>query len=237
MLDDYQDSRRWDNEYERRGIPSSRRSEPSGVLLWALDNFGRVTSHAFPKKALDLGCGTGRNSLDLAKKGIDTVGVDYSQNAISLARKRLEEEDPAATATFRRHNIRHALPFASGEFDFATDTFVYFHVLPEDDRRSYRAEIARVLGRRGILLLSLATKNDGYYASCPSIDNWRASSSIELKLDPEAGVGNILPSQDELLEEMSDIFLLRMFWIKRVDGKMHGKTYARETIGTLWSPK
>ncbi len=29
----------WDQEYRRRGIPSSRRAEPSGSLLWFLANW------------------------------------------------------------------------------------------------------------------------------------------------------------------------------------------------------
>ena len=42
---------------------------------------------------LDLGCGTGRMTLELAKRGYDMTGVDYSSEMLDLARERAEEED------------------------------------------------------------------------------------------------------------------------------------------------
>jgi len=42
-----------------------------------------------PKKGervLDLGCGVGTISLELAKRGIDVIGLDYSQQAINICR-------------------------------------------------------------------------------------------------------------------------------------------------------
>jgi SAM-dependent methyltransferase len=42
---------------------------------------------------LDLGCGTGRNSIYLAKKGFDVYGFDRSSKAINRARKFSKEEN------------------------------------------------------------------------------------------------------------------------------------------------
>lgn len=41
-----------------------------------------------PGRALDLGCGTGTNSIYLAQHGWDTTGVDFVPRAIATARKR-----------------------------------------------------------------------------------------------------------------------------------------------------
>jgi 2-polyprenyl-3-methyl-5-hydroxy-6-metoxy-1,4-benzoquinol methylase len=45
------------------------------------------------KKVLDIGCGSGRISFLLAKKGANVTGVDYSQNMINLAKKYQTTQD------------------------------------------------------------------------------------------------------------------------------------------------
>src|SRR5260370_14518015 len=41
-----------------------------------------------PGKALDLGCGTGTNSIYLARHGWETTGVDFVPRAIAQARRK-----------------------------------------------------------------------------------------------------------------------------------------------------
>ena len=41
---------------------------------------------------LDLGCGTGRMTVELARRGYDMTGVDYSPEMLDMARVRAERE-------------------------------------------------------------------------------------------------------------------------------------------------
>lgn len=43
-----------------------------------------------PCRAIDLGCGTGRNTLYLAQHGFQVTGVDFASSAIAKARKKAE---------------------------------------------------------------------------------------------------------------------------------------------------
>ena len=45
-----------------------------------------------PELVLDLGCGTGSMTLELAKRGYDMTGVDYSSEMLDIARERGENE-------------------------------------------------------------------------------------------------------------------------------------------------
>ena len=45
-----------------------------------------------PELVLDLGCGTGRMSVELAKRGYDMTGVDYSVEMLDIAREYAERE-------------------------------------------------------------------------------------------------------------------------------------------------
>lgn len=44
-----------------------------------------------PELVLDLGCGTGSMTIELAKRGYDMTGIDYSVEMLDIARSRAEE--------------------------------------------------------------------------------------------------------------------------------------------------
>jgi SAM-dependent methyltransferase len=222
----------WDSEYIRQGIPSSHRDDPSGVLVWALANIRFITDGAITA-AVDLGCGTGRNATALASEVKRVEAIDFSAKALDIARTR----SGAEAVTFLQGDVTKPLPFDDDSFDLATDIFVYFHQLADADRASYRREVNRILKPGGILLVSLATDNDGYYSACETGPLTEISSSVRLTWDPVAEVGNILMSYEQVVAEFSDLFTLQMSWTKQRHGIMHGNHYERETVGTLWVAK
>jgi SAM-dependent methyltransferase len=232
------DSVNWDEEYRNRGIPSSWREEPSSVVLWALDNLPRIAPGSLSGPVLDVGCGTGRNTIAVAERlGVAATGIDYSDEAIAHAQDRLTDRPKEGPKIdFKQRDVRHPLPFRDGQFGLAMDVFVYFHLLAESDRHCYREELARVLRPDGAVLLSLAESNDGYYASCPVDKEWTARSGVPVAVDKEAGVGNIMHSLESLIAEWSSEFDLYMAWRKSGRGPMHGMEFDRVTLATLWRP-
>lgn len=230
----------WDGEYRQQGIPSSWKDDPSTVVQWTLSNLpylgGRLTNDDY---VLDVGCGSGRNSLAVATRTpARVVGFDYSQEAVDKATKRLASADSQlqSRVRFEQRDMRDPLPVEDSSTALILDVFVYFHLLRAEDRARYRSEAHRVLKSDGHLLVSLATDEDGYYNSCPNADDWGAKSPIPIVLDPAAGVGNIMHNLGSLEQELSDQFRLTMAWRKTARGPMHGKTYDRVTLATLWTP-
>lgn len=63
-------------------------------------------------RVLDVGCGPGRHSHELARRGLQVIGVDIAQRFVELASR-----DAPPGATFQRVDAR-SLPFAE-EFDAA----------------------------------------------------------------------------------------------------------------------
>lgn len=66
-------------------------------------------------KIIDIGCGTGRHSIELSKRGYNVTGVDLSESQINRARKKAKEAKVAID--FQTQDARN-LPFNS-EFDLA----------------------------------------------------------------------------------------------------------------------
>lgn len=53
----------------------------------AVERYGEIS----PELWLDLGCGTGRMTLELAKRGRDMTGVDYSPEMLDIAREEADK--------------------------------------------------------------------------------------------------------------------------------------------------
>ena len=64
-------------------------------------------------KILDLGCGTGRHSIELTKRGYKVTGVDLSEGQLERAREKAVQQ--GLQIDFRKHDARD-LPFLN-EFD------------------------------------------------------------------------------------------------------------------------
>ena len=85
-------------------------------------------------KILDIGCGTGRHALELARRGYAVVGVDLSESLLKRAREKAATQ--GLSVDFRRHDARN-LPFA-GEFDLAIMLCEGAFPLMETDLMNFR---------------------------------------------------------------------------------------------------
>ena len=85
------------------------------------------------KKVLDIGCGTGRMSVQLGKRGARVVGIDISQNMLDMAETIAKKEGLQENCTFvhddfAKHtfNGKFDISIALGFFDYTRDAA--FHV-------------------------------------------------------------------------------------------------------------
>jgi len=85
-------------------------------------------------RILDIGCGTGRHALELARRGYEVVGIDLSESLLARAKEKAAAQN--LRIDFRKHDAR-ALPF-SNEFDLAIMLCEGAFPLMETDEMNYR---------------------------------------------------------------------------------------------------
>ncbi len=95
----------WADYYARTG-----RRPPCEALLFALDRFDSEPPTGSRCHALDLGCGNGRDAVELLRRGWSVLAVDAEPNAIAslMARPELTHADRLETLVARFEDLAAA---------------------------------------------------------------------------------------------------------------------------------
>ncbi len=127
----------WDKFYADRTkpVPFFGSDPDESLIEWVGD--GTIP----PGRALDIGCGNGRNAILLAKSGFKTEALDYSQAAVEWAAQRAREA--VVTIQLQQANVFAANLQPAG-YDLICDSGC-FHHLPPHRRESYVRLVAAAL--------------------------------------------------------------------------------------------
>ncbi len=132
-------------------------------------------------RILDLACGAGRHSLELARRGYRVTGYDFSEDLLKAAR---------SAARARRQDVRfvqgdmRALPYR-GEFDAVINmfsSFGYFGSVEED--RKVLVGVARALASRGKFLMERFNRESLAYEL--PMQGWRVGADGSVILQEDA---------------------------------------------------
>ncbi len=102
-------------------------------------------------RVLDVGCGHGLYSLDLARRGATLIGCDLSRSALAAARRTAQGLGLDGRTLYAAADGA-ALPLADGQFDLVICNCVLEHIA--DDQAALEA-MARALRPGGLLYLTV----------------------------------------------------------------------------------
>ncbi len=141
----------WDSFYNDRGrgVPFFRNVPDEHAVQWV----GSGTLK--PGRALDLGCGPGRNAVYFATQGFQVEAVDLSEEALRWARERARERN--AAVTFLKQDL-FELELDEGAYDLVYDSGCLHHIAPHR-RPAY------------LKLVDAALKPGGHYAVSCFVEN------------------------------------------------------------------
>jgi SAM-dependent methyltransferase len=129
----------WNRRWQERDVHD--RGDESELLATEIEGL-------VPGRALDLACGPGRNALWLAERGWHVTGVDFSDVALTEARRSARER--GVRVEFVEADVRDYEP-APAAFDLV---LVFFLHLPAPERREVLARAAAALAPGGTLLIA-----------------------------------------------------------------------------------
>jgi SAM-dependent methyltransferase len=137
---------RFDLMYRLGFAPWERRNVEQ---TWKPELEGRnALSHG---RALDVGCGSGRDAVYLAKHGWQVTGVDFAETGLKAAKQRAQEE--GVEVRWVKGDVAELgrLGLASG-YDLLYD-FGCIHLLPDAGRRGLARGLGDLAGGAATLLI------------------------------------------------------------------------------------
>jgi len=135
----------WDKVFQQKGKVFTRPQEdiPKIIKLFKKENV---------QKVLDLGCGSGRHTVYLAKHGFDAYGLDISKHGIKIAKGWLKKEK--LKANFKIEDMYKKLPYKNNFFDAIVSTQTLHHGRIEKIRKLIK-EIKRILRPNGLMFITV----------------------------------------------------------------------------------
>jgi SAM-dependent methyltransferase len=218
-------SETWDKEYTQlHSIPSSTRLLPSKALCIAEP----LISFAVAKTALDAGCGNGRNSIYLARKGIDVTAVDLSQAALDATAAVSTREKLTSRIHFMRADLFKPFPYQNQQFDLSLDSYVSCHFSEKSGFRNYWSELTRVTRKGGMIFSSMFSADDEYYAN---FIKQQAARSIVT--DPVNGISKVIYCENEFKSLFAHPLKLEFFMKFQFTDRVHDRDYRRSLLIAL----
>ncbi|GAA3392801.1 class I SAM-dependent methyltransferase [Streptomyces roseoviridis] len=196
------DTGKWESFYDDRARPVPFFvPKPDENLAAHLDQ-GVIPTGG---RALDLGCGPGRNALHLAARGFAVDAVDLSAGALAWARERAEEA--RLDVRFLQGDAfvldREGRLGSEGAYDLIYDSGCFHHLAPHR-RASYLALLARRLAPGGHFALTcFAAGPDGMGSELPDAAFYRDASL-------HGGLAYTADSLRALFSDLTEIELRRM---------------------------
>lgn len=146
---------------------------------------------------LDVGCGTGENTLFFASRGQKATGIDFLAEPITRAKRKAAERRLIANLMVMDAMALKDIPEV---FDSVIDCGL-FHVFSDDDRRRYVEGLATVVKPGGQLFLLCFSDEE------PGTQGPRRVSRQEIEVAFALGwkVESIEPSRFEVRHDLEDI--------------------------------
>ncbi|MBI4833074.1 MAG: methyltransferase domain-containing protein [Candidatus Lindowbacteria bacterium] len=135
----------WNEVFKREGAFFTSPQEDMPKIV-------RLFKRRKVKKVLDLGCGSGRHTVYLAKSGFAASGLDIAPEGIRLTREWLRKENQ--TAKLKLGSIYEKLPYRNKSFDAIVFTQALHHARIEDIRNAIK-EMHRVLRPAGLIFVTV----------------------------------------------------------------------------------
>jgi 2-polyprenyl-3-methyl-5-hydroxy-6-metoxy-1,4-benzoquinol methylase len=152
-------------------------------------------------KILDVGCGTGRHSIELTKRGYIVTGIDLSESQLARAREKANSNN--LNIDFRKEDAR-SLPFTD-EFDVAIMLCEGGFPLMETDEMNYEIlrNVTKSLNKHGKFIF---TTLNGLFPLYHSVEEFCDSGTENSNATYRSNTFDLMTFRDHNVTEFEDDF-------------------------------
>jgi 2-polyprenyl-3-methyl-5-hydroxy-6-metoxy-1,4-benzoquinol methylase len=163
------------------------------------DFIEREIGHDKTSRILDVGCGTGRHSIELAKRGYSVTGIDLSESQLRLAKQKASEQ--SLEIDFLKRDAR--TPHFSNEFDLTIMLCEGGFPLMETDEMNYQIlqNAANALRPKGKLIF---TTLNGLFPLFHSVKDFLAAEKKEGNASYKNNTFDLMTFRDHSITEFVD---------------------------------
>lgn len=140
---------------ESHGAASRQTTERDQQIQWLWDHLGLEQRC----RVLDITCGPGLYAVDLAKRGCQVTGIDFSPAAIAHARGLAKQNGVQDSCTFLEQDVRK-MDFAGADFDAAIFLYGQLAVFPPIEAQRLLDQSASALRPGGSLVVELLNQDN-----------------------------------------------------------------------------
>jgi SAM-dependent methyltransferase len=165
------------------------------------------------KRILDLGCGTGRHAVYLAKNGFEVYGMDIAKTGIKIAKEWLEKE--RLRAKLRVGDVYKKLPYKNCFFDAIVCVRTLNHGRIEWIRKAIE-EMYRILRAGGYIFIVVHKHKGKKHIQKDKLYGikWIAPRTYVILSGPEKGLIHYRFNKKILISEFKKVgFKVLDFWI------------------------
>ncbi len=150
-------------------------------------------------KILDVGCGTGRHSIELSKRGYSVTGIDLSESQLAQAKEKAKKEN--LQIEFQKHDARK-LPFVN-EFDTAIMLCEGGFPLMETDEMNFEIlkSVTKSLNAKAKFIF---TTLNGLFPLYHSVEKFCAANSVGDNATYRSNTFDLMTFRDYNVTEIVD---------------------------------
>lgn len=150
----------WESEHQNLStLPSMAADEPSSGIVYFVEYLKNLEIKP-PLKAIDIGCGKGRNAIYLAKCMFEVYAMDYIQSVLDYTKHRADKNGIIHRIHLYKAEIDKHWPFKNNFFDLAIDSFSSIDIETRKGREIYKREMYRTLKPGGFALVMVVSTKD-----------------------------------------------------------------------------
>src|SRR5674476_60192 len=141
--------------------PDMYGTDPSAPALAAAEAFAVAEYHS----VLSLGAGQGRDTLYLARQGLQVTALDIAPGTVETVSAKARAAGLASMVSVARHDMREPLPLPGDSIDASYSHMLFCMALSTVELERLAGELRRVLRPGGLVVYTARTTADAHYGT------------------------------------------------------------------------